>query len=213
MKRLMLIKKVVVGNFQANCYIAGEEKAGRGVIIDPGGDARRVLDIVEENKLEIVYIIATHAHIDHIADLKRVKELTGAQFLLHPGDAPFLEKPELNLSSLLQDPRTFPSPERFIRDEEKLRIGEVEFRIIHTPGHTPGSISLIVDRCAFTGDALFAAGIGRVDLPGGDFKTLQRSIRERIYSLPEETRVFPGHGPETSIKKEKRDNPFVKIER
>lgn len=167
-----------------------------------------ILDVVDENRLEILYIIATHAHIDHIAQVKMIKESTNAKFLIHSLDVPCLQDPKLNLSFFMDTPCTFPPPQRLLQDGEKLKFNEVELHILHTPGHTPGSISLRINQCVFTGDALFAGGVGRVDLPGGDFRTLQRSIREKIFSLPDDTRVFPGHGPETSVRKEKRENPF-----
>jgi len=205
----MFLRRIVVGSFQANCYIIADEKKGEGLIIDPGGDAGLILNVVKRNKLRIIYIIATHAHIDHIADAVVVKESTGAKFLLHSLDAPFLNDPNLNLSFFLDTPCTLPSPDRLLQEGENLKIGDIEIKILHTPGHTPGSISLEAGECIFTGDTLFAQGVGRVDLPGGDFKALQMSIREKIFSLPDKTKVFPGHGPETFIAKEKRENPFV----
>ncbi len=205
----MLVKKVIVGPFQANCYIIADEKGGEGIVIDPGGDVEVILDSIKSSNLNIIYIIATHAHIDHIAGVEQLKKLTGAKFLLHFLDAPFLEDPKLNLSSLLQTPSTFSSPEKFLQEGEKVKLGKIELEVIHTPGHTPGSISLIIDECVFTGDTLFAGGIGRVDFPGGHFEALQKSIREKIFSLPSDTKVFPGHGPETTVEKEKKNNPFV----
>ncbi|MBE0479334.1 MBL fold metallo-hydrolase [Candidatus Aerophobetes bacterium] len=205
----MIVQKIIVGNLQANCYIIAEKKEGKGLIVDPGGDVNIILDFVEENKLQILYVIATHAHIDHIANVKEVKEATGAKFLLHPLDVSFLSDPNLNLSLFMESFCTFPAPERLLQDGEKLTAGQIELQVIHTPGHTPGSISLKINNFVFTGDTLFAGGVGRVDLPGGDFETLQRSIREKIFSLPDNTKVFPGHGPETFVEKEKKDNPFV----
>lgn len=194
---------------EANCYIVGDKKGGKGLIIDPGGDAGLISNAIKTDELEALYIIATHAHIDHIAALKEVKEATGAMFLLHALDVPFLTNPNLNLSFYTDEAYTFPLPQRLVQDEEKLILGDIELQIVHTPGHTPGSISVKVDKCIFTGDALFAGSVGRVDLPGGDFKTLQRSIKEKIFSLPENTKVFPGHGLETFVGKEKKENPFV----
>ncbi|RLE12153.1 MBL fold metallo-hydrolase [Candidatus Aerophobetes bacterium] len=206
----MFLRKIVVGEFEVNCYIIAEEEKGKGLIIDPGGNSQAILDVVKKNKLEILYIIATHAHIDHIADIETVRDFTGAQFLLHPLDVPFLKDPDLNLSSLIQTPRVFSPPEKLVEDGERLKVGKIELEVLHTPGHTPGSISLKMDRCIFTGDTLFCRGVGRVDLPGGDWQALQKSIREKIFPLPDDIKVFPGHGPESIIEKERRENPFFK---
>lgn len=205
----MLLYKIVVGSFQVNCYILAEKRGGKGVIIDPGGEGELILSKVEKNDLEIIYIIATHAHIDHIGDVELVQEATRAQFLLHPLDVSFLKDPQLNLSFILESPRTFSLPHSSIQEGEKLQMGSLEIKILHTPGHTPGSICLEVDRCIFSGDTLFAGGVGRVDFPGGDFKTLQRSIRKKLLNLPPDTRILPGHGPESTVEREKRVNPFV----
>jgi len=204
----MFLRRIIVGQLQANCYIVADEK-GKGFIIDPGGDGEMIIDVVKKNNLDILYIIATHAHIDHIADLEKIKNFTDARFLLHPLDVPFLEDPDLNLSNLMYDPRVFPHPDRLLKNKEKIMVGSIEFEVIHTPGHTPGSICIRVNKYIFTGDTLFCTGIGRVDLPGGNFQTLQSSIRDKIFSLPEDTEIFPGHGPESTVEKEKRENPFV----
>lgn len=205
----MFLRKIVAGEFQANCYIIADKKGGKGVIVDAGGDGRMIMDLVKKNNLKILYIIATHAHIDHIAEVGRIKESTGANFLLHSLDLPLLKDPDLNLSSFMQIPYTFPSPQSLLQEGQRLKAGEVELQVLHTPGHTPGSICLKMDEFILTGDALFAGGVGRVDLPGGDFEALQNSIRDKIFSLPDEICVLPGHGPETTVGKEKKDNPFV----
>lgn len=198
-----------MGEFQANCYVIAEKKGGEGIVVDPGGSAGAVLDEIKRNKLHITYIIATHAHIDHIKELPVVKESTGADFLLHSLDTPLLQDPHLNLSSFMDTPQKFPSPEGLLQDKQKLRIGGLEVEIIHTPGHTPGGICLKIDGDIFTGDTLFAGGVGRVDLPRGDFGVLQRSIKERIFCLSGKAKVFPGHGSQTTVNREKRENPFV----
>ena len=141
--------------------------------------------------------------------IELVKSSVNAQFLLHPLDLSFLKDPNLNLSFFVQPPRTFSPPEKLAKEGEKIRVGKIDLEILHTPGHTPGSISLRVDKCVFTGDTLFSMGVGRADLPGGDFITLQSSIREKILTLPDDTRIFPGHGPESTVGKEKKENPFI----
>jgi len=205
----MLLYKIAVGSFEVNCYILAEKRGGKGVIIDPGDEGKLILNKVKENDLGIIYIIATHAHIDHIGDVELIREATGAEFLLHPLDIPFLKDPQLNLSFILESPRSFLLPHSSIQEGEKLQVGSLEIKVMHTPGHTPGSICLEVDKCVFSGDTLFAGGVGRVDFPGGDFKRLRRSIREKLLSLPPNTRILPGHGPESTVEKEKRTNPFI----
>lgn len=205
----IFLQKIVAGDMQANCYIIAEKDGGKGIIIDPGGDAIKILDIVQENELEILYIVATHAHIDHIADIELIKNSVNAQFLLHFLDLSFLKDPNLNLSFFMQPPRIFSPPEKLAQEGEKIRAGKIDLEILHTPGHTPGSISLKIDKCIFTGDTLFSMSVGRTDLPGGDFTTLQNSIREKILILPDDTRIFPGHGPESTVGKEKEANPFI----
>jgi len=207
----MFLQKIVVGNLFANCYIVAERKGGKGIVIDPGDEGEKIIDIVNTNKLQIIYIIATHAHIDHIGDVEVVQQTTGAKFLLHSQDSPFLKDPRLNLSSMTEKPRIFPSPQMLLSDGEILRVGEIEIKILHTPGHTPGSICLKINKCVFTGDTLFAGGVGRTDLSGGNLKQLQKSIAEKLLNLPPDTQIFPGHGPESTIGKEKRENQFIRI--
>lgn len=207
----MFLQKIVVGNLFANCYIVAERKGGKGIVIDPGDEGEKIIDIVNTNKLQIIYIIATHAHIDHIGDVEVVQQTTGAKFLLHSQDSPFLKDPRLNLSSMTEKPRIFPSPQMLLSDGEILRVGEIEIKILHTPGHTPGSICLKINECVFTGDTLFAGGVGRTDLSGGNLKQLQKSIAEKLLNLPPDTQIFPGHGPESTIGKEKRENQFIRI--
>jgi len=204
----MFLRKLVVGEFQANCYIVADENKN-GIVVDPGGEAEEILATIARNKLRIFCIVATHAHIDHIACLEEVRKFTGARFLLHVDEISFLENPDLNLSSLLQNPRRFSPPDRLVRNKDKIIVGDIELEVIHTPGHTPGSICLRKDDIIFTGDTIFYRGVGRTDFPGGDFDLLRKSIKERIFSLPENTKIFPGHGPETEVGQEKMTNPFV----
>ncbi|HDN84339.1 MAG TPA: MBL fold metallo-hydrolase, partial [Candidatus Aerophobetes bacterium] len=185
----MFLQKIVVGNLFANCYIVAEGKGGKGIVIDPGDEGEKIIDIVNTNKLQIIYIIATHAHIDHIGDVEVVQQATGAKFLLHSQDSPFLKDPRLNLSSMTEKPRIFPSPQMLLNDGEILRVGEIEIKILHTPGHTPGSICLKINECVFTGDTLFAGGVGRTDLSGGNLKQLQKSIAEKLLNLPPDTQI------------------------
>jgi len=157
-----------------------------------------------------VLVIVTHAHIDHIGALDIVRRSTGAKAVIHSADAYSLQDPDLNLSVLMNQPQRFEFPEVVVEHESTMSLGEMTLQFIHTPGHTPGSISVLVDENVFTGDCLFAGGIGRVDLPGGSWDALASSIKERLYLLPDVTKVFPGHGPETTIGEERKSNPYVR---
>jgi len=206
----MMIRTVVVGEFQANCYLVVDEQSGKGMLIDPGGDAEALLALVEQERVELVLVIVTHAHIDHIGALDIVRRSTGAKAVIHSADACSLQDPDLNLSVLMNQPQRFELPEVVVEHGSTMLLGKMTVQFIHTPGHTPGSISVLVDEHVFTGDCLFAGGIGRVDLPGGNWDALTSSIKERLYLLPDVTKVFPGHGPETTIGKERKSNPYVR---
>ncbi len=205
----MIVKGLVVGPLQVNSYLAGCEETREGIIIDPGGDAPAILSQIQALGLNIAYIVNTHGHIDHVAANRAIKEATGASIAIHRHDAPWLTSPQGGLALVLG---VTPGPPADILLEEggEVRFGNISLKVLHTPGHTSGGISLLGKGVIFTGDALFNMGIGRTDLPGGDFKTLIESIKTKLFTLPEETVVYPGHGPATTIGREKRANPFVR---
>jgi len=206
----VIVKKLVVGELEANCYILADEKTKRAIIIDPGGEAKKILWIVKQNKLKVIYIINTHAHIDHIGANDIIREATGAFLLIHSSDAHLLENPQMNLSTMMNGKRKFLPPTRVVKEEDEIKVDQICLQVLHTPGHTPGSICLYIrGERVFTGDTLFAGSVGRVDLPGGSPADLQNSIREKLLTLPEKVIVHPGHGPDTTIGKEKKDNPFI----
>jgi len=194
----------------ANCYIVGSEKTGEGIVIDPGAESQRILKKIEELGLKIGAIIATHAHPDHVSAVGKVKAATGAEFLIHEDDAQGLEQGGY-ISSLLgmSFPKS-PAPDRLLKDGDTIQVGELQLRVLHTPGHTPGGMCLLGEGIVFTGDTLFSQGIGRCDFPGGDYQALMEAIRSRLMSLPDDTAVYPGHGPETTIGYERDCNPFLK---
>lgn len=205
----MILRRLIVGPLQVNCYILADEKTKEAVVIDPGGDAKDILRAVRERDLVVRYIVNTHGHFDHIGANGELKQATGAEILLHAGDAPVLKSAELHAAAFNLTTNASPPADRYVSAGDVITAGEVQLRVLHTPGHSPGGISLAEEGMVFTGDALFAGSIGRSDLPGGDLMTLLRAIRENLLTLPGETRVFPGHGPASTIADEKRDNPFL----
>jgi len=206
----MITKKLVVGQLEANCYILADEETKRAIIIDPGGEARKILEVIKQNKLKVIYIINTHAHIDHIGANDIIRENTGASLLIHSADAYLLKDMEMNLSTIMNEERgPLLPPTRVLEDGDEIKVDQICLQVLHTPGHTPGSICLYVKDRVFAGDTIFAGGVGRIDLPGGNFTDLQNSIREKLLTLPKEVIVHPGHGPDTTIGKEKKSNPFI----
>jgi len=206
----MNLKSLVVGPLASNCYIAGDESTREGVIIDPADEAKVILRSVEELGLNIRSIILTHGHPDHIAALKEVKEATGAEIAVHTGDAEYYKQGALALAFGFSCP-TPPPPDKLLNDGDSIDIGDLHFKVIHTPGHTPGGICLFGHGVLFSDDTLFNYGIGRYDLPGGDYAQLMNSLQARLMVLPDETIVYPGHGPRTTIGAERRSNPFLNI--
>jgi glyoxylase-like metal-dependent hydrolase (beta-lactamase superfamily II) len=204
----MILKMLVVGPIQANCYILGCERNKLAAVIDPGGDANRILMVLAKEGLRLVYIINTHGHFDHTTDNKRLKEVTGAQLAIHRADAPMI----VNQSGqgLMWGMRieNSPAPDRYVDEGDMITFGDISLKVLHTPGHSPGGISLSTDKIVFVGDTLFAGSIGRTDLPGGDYDGLIRNVREKIFTLGDDVVVYPGHGPRTTVGQERRTNPF-----
>lgn len=184
-----------VGPIAANCYIVGDEVTKEGLIIDPGDEARRILKKVKDLNLKIKIIVLTHAHFDHIGAAKHVKESTGAELAAHPDDA----------RGLLESP-----PDRLLKGGDKLEIGKLSFLVLHTPGHSAGGISLLGQGVVFTGDTLFNFGIGRTDFPGSSYSQIMTSIHTKLLVLPNDTVVYPGHGPKSTIGIERQHNPFLR---
>jgi glyoxylase-like metal-dependent hydrolase (beta-lactamase superfamily II) len=207
----MILKTLVVGPFASNCYIVGSESSKQGIIIDPGAEAKLILRTVNDLGLTIHLILITHAHIDHIGALAPVKEGTGAKFAIHEAEAAAgLGMFSRMLSSMsggsFSQP---PKPERLLKDGDNIDIDDLSFTVLHTPGHSPGGISLYGQGILFSGDTLFNHGIGRTDFPGCSYEQIMDSIKSKLMTLPDETIVYPGHGPATTIGEEKRGNPFL----
>jgi glyoxylase-like metal-dependent hydrolase (beta-lactamase superfamily II) len=201
---------LAVGPLQCNCYIVGDPATKEAVVIDPGGDAERLLEVIKEKELTITAIVATHAHFDHVVAAEQLRAATGAPFYLHPEDKPVLEwmqeSGRMFLGIELPPP---PEVDTEAREGDRLIAGSTRLEIIHTPGHSPGSISLVTDGAVFAGDTLFAGSIGRTDLPGGDTQALLDAVKDKLFRLDLDKTVYPGHGPDTTLGQELESNPFV----
>jgi hydroxyacylglutathione hydrolase len=199
-----------VGPLACNCYVVGEEATRRAIVIDPGGDADELATEIAAQRLTITAIVATHAHFDHIIAAERLRALTGAPFMLHDDDRPLLdwmqESGRLFLGVELAPP---PEVDTSVGEGDRLTAGGVELEVVHTPGHSPGSISLVNPEGVFSGDTLFANSIGRTDLPGGDSQALLNAVRSKLFTLNDDLAVYPGHGPTTTLRAERAHNPFV----
>jgi len=208
----MIVKMLVVGPFASNCYIVGSSSTKDGIIIDPGAEAERILKTVQQTGLSISLIVATHAHMDHVDALQAVKEKTNAQFALHEAEKEVLSGGAMRVvQSLGLSPyQSAPEPDRLLKDGERIDVGDLHFEVLHTPGHSPGGICLSGHGVVFSGDALFNFGIGRTDFPGGSYERLMKGIHDKLMVLPDETIVYPGHGPATTIGDERRGNPFLR---
>ena len=205
----MILETVVVGPMQVNCYILASAQNSKCIIIDPGAEERKIRKVLEKHKLVPECVINTHGHFDHIG----CDDAFGVPVYVHEEDKPLLEEPKLNMSGFFSLPYKVSSSIRVLRDKDRVKIQDMELEVIHVPGHTRGGIALLVKKpesgILITGDSLFCQGIGRTDLEGGDEGQLIRSIREKLTSLPDETKVYPGHGPSSTIGQEKLSNPYL----
>jgi len=207
----MIFRHLVVGPLACNCYIVGDKTTKQGMVIDPGAEGRAILRAVSELGLSIKLIVVTHAHFDHVGAVPAVKEATGAQLAIHEADASMRLGPFARMMASISGGSFSRSsqPERLLRDGDVIEIDSLRFTVLHTPGHSLGGISLYGHGMVFTGDTLFNYGVGRSDFPGCSHRQLIDSIKRKLMSLPDDTIVYPGHGPPTTIGEEKRGNPFL----
>ena len=207
----MILEMLTVSPFQENCYIIGDQESGVGAIIDPGDEAARIAMAVEGTGLDIGSIIVTHAHIDHVGAVAALTDEYACPVLMHAEAEAMLEA--LPTQAMMMGMRfgKVPRVDRYLEDEDAVEVGELRLRSLYTPGHAPGHLAFYLqdEGLVLSGDALFAGSVGRVDLPGGSMEVLMQSIEERLLTLPDDTVVYPGHGPRTTIGNERTANPFL----
>ena len=203
----MTIEKIVVGTLENNCYLIGDEATREVMIVDPGDEPDRILDLVEKKGYKVTHIVFTHAHFDHVAAVEELKEETGAQIVLHRDDLELYDNAQTQARVWGFEIDPLPRPDVLVGEGDEIVIGSLRFQVLHTPGHSRGGICLLGEGVVVTGDTLFAGSVGRTDLHGGDIGELRKSF-SRLMQLPDTTRVLPGHGPESTIAKERADNFF-----
>lgn len=202
----MLIETITVSMFATNCYLVACPETREALVIDPGADGAGIIARIKAKKFDVKYIINTHGHIDHIGANGKLKAELQVPLLLSEKDLELYHNPGFGLGLVL---RKQPLPDHYIVDGEELKFGNKTLTVIETPGHTNGGVSLLVEKTLFCGDTLFAGSIGRTDLAGGSYDTLLKSIHERIMTLPPDTIIYPGHGPQTTVAAEAAFNPFI----
>lgn len=205
------VEPLVVGPLFSNCYIVWDDEIKQGVIIDPGDDASTILKAIEELDIKIKYILVTHGHFDHVGAVAQLKKELSVDFLAHKADLFFIKDSQESANKwgiFIKQP---PEPDKFIDDGQVINIGRFELKVIHTPGHSPGGVSFLYDKMVFAGDTLFQGSIGRTDFRKGSLEDLKKSIITHLYTLPDETIVYTGHGPITTIGDEKKYNAFVRV--
>jgi len=206
----MILKTLVVGPFAVNCYILACQKTREGVVIDPGDEAERIIEVIEAENLSLKYLLLTHAHVDHVLGIPDLQERLDVQTLMHREDSFLIKNLLAQAVSFGLSIRGTPRIDGYVKEGDVIAFGTRSLQVIHTPGHTPGGICLLGKGEVFVGDTLFAGSIGRTDLPGGSYQTLIQSIKSKLFSLDDRLRVYPGHGPPTTIEEEKLHNPFLK---
>ncbi len=207
--RQMNYETIVVGALETNCYLVYCEQTLECAVVDPGAEPEKIIRSIGEKALKPNVLINTHGHVDHVGANKDIKEKYDIPLIIHSSDSAMLNNILNSTMGFFLGAKKSPPPDKFIEEGEEIHIGNSKLKVIHTPGHSPGSVSLSGDGFLLSGDVLFCGGVGRTDLPGGSWTELEKSIRERIYSFPDDTSILPGHGPSTTVGQEKKSNPFV----
>jgi hydroxyacylglutathione hydrolase len=207
----MLIERIVVGPLGVNCFILGDRQSGEGVVVDPGADCDLILAAVARFNLKVKYIVNTHGHFDHVGCNRAVQVATGGELLIHENDEELMGRASRSARNYGLEVEDSPAPTRHLSDGMRLEFGKRVIEVLHTPGHTQGGCCLLLQNqgVVITGDTLFADSVGRTDLPGGSHEQLMASIKAKLMPLPDDTVVWPGHGPSSTIGRERRSNPYI----
>jgi len=209
----MFLKQMQVGNMAVFAYLLGDTATGEALVIDPAANIDGIIAQAEQNKVKIQYIVNTHGHVDHIAGNLDMKNKTGAKIIIHESDAEMLTSTPAMILKMFGAKQS-PTADRTVGDGDIISVGGISLKVLHTPGHSPGSVSLYTEGYVFTGDTLFVGGVGRTDLPGGSSQVMARSIQQKLCTLPDDTKVMPGHNyggaPTSTIGREKTSNPFLR---
>ena len=204
----MIIKTLVVGPFEVNNYLVIDEETKEAVLIDAGGNFEATKKVLDENEAKLKCILNTHGHLDHIAGDQEIQEKLGVKVLCHKADEFLVSALKQHLAHYGMPEYEIPRIDIFVEDEQEIVAGNMRFKVIHTPGHSPGAVCYLIDNVLFSGDTLFADAVGRTDLPGGSYDELKNSIQQKLFTLDDDIVVYPGHGSETTIGYEKAENPF-----
>ena len=205
----MLYEVVVVGALETNCYLVSCSETHECAIVDPGAEADKIFASIAEKSLKPVFILNTHGHVDHIGANRDMKEKFNIPLCIHSLDSPMLGNEQQSELDFFLQTKSSPPADSFFKEGDRIKIGNWILRVLHTPGHSPGSVSFIGDNFIFSGDTLFCRGVGRTDLPGGNWEEMENSLKNKILTMPDEMVVLPGHGPLTSVGQEKSSNPFI----